>query len=355
MLSPALFGALGAAASGGAGAGLGALAPWLLGGGIGLSSLGGIFGASGAGRDARKARDWEAARMGEQYQRNAGSFFGNDNFLNMIYGSQGNGKAADAFTKSIGGPWMDQMRGLAGLASDQSGAIRNGYAAETGRLSGLSGANLAGLASAWKGSTDGLMGAYDKGAGDIMGMADQWGKGREAIIERDASKALTGMNRSTLAQLASTGFGNSTTAGDMLSGNARRVSENTNDAKQALSDSQIGLKTNLARSMLSERSGQGLTMARGWLDALERSGQGQIDREYGRSAGQTNLDSSGLDRILNYRMMPISTGMGVIGNSGGIPSYTPAGASAMGTGLASLGNAGSQIGSMLWMRQLLGG
>jgi len=384
----------------GAMGGLAALNPYLLGLGAAGSIAGGIFGGASQNRAGRKARDYAAARQGEAFQRNAGSVFGNADFMNLIRGSQGNAGAADAFTKSIGGPVLQQRRNLAtkyaGAGQDllgsfdaQSAGLKQGGQQNLGWLLGMLSGDTGGVmdtidagsratADMYRQGSNALLGSYDKGAGGLMRTVKNYGKGREDIIRKDAGKALTDAQGASAATLAAGGFGGSTAAAVTNAGNVRASNDAVQKQLADLGDAQTDREVGLGRSLLSERSGMANNLFSQSANALTgftrdrnaaaeagagRRGaaataytQDQAGRDYARAGQRSALEVGNLERNAGNDQMTLAEIMQAINSGsyggGNTSAYYP-GYSAAGTALTNGGNALGGLASYLMLTQAL--
>lgn len=152
-----------------------------------------------------------------------------------------------------------------------------------------------------------------QGRGVEQGAMD-FGKSEAARINRDADRALTGLNRQTQAQMMGRGFGASTALTQALAGNTRSIQESKNDALGQLGDAQIRLLTGIRGnnlSMLGNRMGVGTQ--------LDLSNQDRVMGMQQNAAGlKTNLLTGGVTNPFLSR----STGAYVPGLSQGQPSQT---------------------------------
>lgn len=348
--------------SGGSGFGGLGLGGALIGGQI-LSGLGGFFGAQSANRNARRYQDEQAQNQAVNNNRQGYSFFGmgpSEDFMaagNYTAGTPATrGAASDRFNASIGGPILGQYQALNADAAQGGADISRGYQADTARLRGVAGSNISTLGNAYRHGIGSLLGQYDQGAQSLMGTVDQYGKGRESLIRRDAEKDRVSMDARSRAALASSGLGNSTAVANSLSGNARRTGEMRDNALQTLADSQIDRKVGLGKSFLSERTGYAADANTRGNDALERGLGSLLNLETGRSTGQTQLDETALNRNIGMRQNTLGTTQNMIsqltqpGSQQYIPQYSLAG-----TALNSAGQGMGSIASLLALQQLYGG
>lgn len=335
------------AGGGGFGIGLGGA---LLGGQL-LSSVGSFFGAQSANRNARRYQDEQAQNQAINNNRRGYSYFGmnpTEDFMasgNYTAGTPATrGAASDRFNASIGGPIMGQYNQLASDAAQGGGDISRGYYGDTARLRQLGQGNIADLGRAYAGGISNTLGGYDTGARDLTTRIDEYGRGQESRIRRDAGRDLQSTNDQTRAALAAAGLGKSTAIGNQLASNSRRSSEYVGDALSRLGDSQIDRSVGLRRGLLSERTGLVADAQQRSNDALERGLNTNLSNEYARSTGQTQLDENALNRNLGIRGNNLGlltnqiNGLTQPGSQQYIPQYSLAGTalSGAGQGLGSL-------------------
>lgn len=335
--------------------GLGAL---MAGGGL-LSSLGGMVGASSSNRNARRWQDEELQRQGDAAQRTGGAYFGGS-YQDLLDMGNTRGLSADArtaarnrFTQSIGGPIQSQLQSLADYGAQGGASLSGQYGAESNRLRSLGNSNLAALNAMYQGGTNWLMSDFDRGARGLQNTVDQWGKGREAIIDRDAAQLNRQMDDRSRATLAASGFGNSTALANQIAGNARNAGEVRQNAMQNLAEGQIDRKTGLGQNLLGGRTGLAQGMFGNYANAAERTMAQNFANENARSTGQTQLDSSALERNLGLRTANIQSLLSQLQavTSGGSVPYIPS-YSTVGTGLTGLGNTVSGLGNLLAIQNM---
>jgi len=244
-----------------------------------------LLSGQSANRAGRQARDWNNDRFREQRGALGGLAFGNS-YLDMM-GSNLSPEHRAQLSQFLGsqglgnGGVVGAQNRLAGRSERQGGNIMQGYNRETRNLAGQSGGNLAQV-----------MGMY-QGMGQ---QADQWGRGREDIIRRDAGTANKAMDQTSLARLAASGFGNSTAAANQLQGNATATGRAMQDQLQGLSEAKIDRQLDIGKAGAASR---------------ERMGENQTNRDYTRAAGRTDLQLQNLTRNLNMRQAPLNTALGV--------------------------------------------
>lgn len=336
---------MGSGIAGGAMAGGMVGGPWgaVIGAGVGLA--GGLMSGQAEGREARRARDFQrqqqlaqislgarqrlmaTAQMqgGGEATRQLGllSQAERDYLFNPQYGmSEDSLRAYFDQTPGAEGEMRqlaDQFgqRGQEQLARfDQRGQALQGQADQTlAGLQGLYGQNQAGLMSRLA-SDNSRVSAMGQG---LEGMAKEWGRGREAIIDQDASRNLAGLNAQSTARLGATGLGNSTLTSNAMRGNAAEIGRGVQRAKQDLGESQIDRQmgartTNLG--LQDSRSRLGLDI----LGSTNRDAQNlastfqgrQLDRNYTMAGQRTGLESDLENRALGLQTAPIQSRLGFI-------------------------------------------
>lgn len=271
--------------------------PWgaaaTVGGGL-LSAGGGVLGAQSANRAARAARDFYDKRTGEGYQR----------AINLLYGPQA-GNPAD-WSKPGGA-----------MPTPSSGSV-------LGRQGALAGRYAQGAAGI-KGSFDQGVMALDNLYGASEGLAAQFGRGGEQLINEETDRSIKEANQLSGARLAATGFGNSTAR-------ANQASQNTINARREGAKAKIGLRGQALNARLGVRG--------------QRAGAAQAN--LGR---RVDLYGNLLNNQMGYEQLPINTELnfatsGVanpwLGRSTSefYPGYSPSG-----TALTNVGNAAATWGA----------
>lgn len=128
-----------------------------------------------------------------------------------------------------------------------------------------------------------------RGSRAIEGMARGYGQQERERINRDADRALTGINRLTESRLMGRGLGASTVLSSAFRGNTQANREGRENALGSLGDRQIGLTTGLA--------GQTLNM------------------DAGRSQNRMGLMLANQDRGLGYRQGAVNFRANALGGS----------------------------------------
>lgn len=105
------------------------------------------------------------------------------------------------------------------------GGILNNYNADTSKLASLNSADV----NRTRAQT-----------GDLVANAQQFGKGRADIINRDAERGLKSANDTSYADMIGSGLGSSTLTQNAKAQNARAFGDVKQNALQNLSDSQVG-------------------------------------------------------------------------------------------------------------------
>lgn len=272
-------------------------------GGALLSGAGGVMGSQSANRAGRSARDYRGGRTNEGYQR-AGNVLYGQGFDPRLYSVPGGAPPVAA-----PGSLLARQAGLAGR-----------YAA-----------GARGIGSAFDQGVAGLENLY----GQSEGLASQYGAGGEALIDEETARALKGANQRSRAQLAASGFGNSTAAANQESNNAR-------NAARVAAEQKLGLR------------GEALKMRLGVRGQRAADQQANIGR-------RADLYNTLLNNEMGYRQQPLNTELGFtmsnvanpwldVNTTQFYPGYSPAG-----TALTTGGNALGTYGGYMMMRDLYGG
>lgn len=268
----------------------------LLGGGSALSSIGQLIGGGSNARAVRRADDDQVGRFrGQQGQFGTGVFgeaYGRQPYYQTIYqqGLERNDpnltrqglEGMQAFTNATGGPILDQQRQLANSVSQRQTGNLGYFDQDTNRLSAL--ANQMG----------GQNSQASMLAAGTERMAGSTGIGRDRIIRQDATRDQRNMDATARAQLAASGFGNSTAVGNATRANAQSVGENRDRALQASTDARLGAQMNARNTR---------------VNLANQQGQQQIGREYQRSGDRMTLENQNLTREIGLRQDPISTSL----------------------------------------------
>lgn len=298
----------------------------LLAGGSLLSGLGGIIGGNSQRRQQETQTQWGRSQVLDQQSRLADALFGPSwrqyRVDSDLAAQEAMAGRPGAFAKLKMSPelnrqltglnqgsLLDRMEQLQRQFASQGRSQMGAYNAETGRLANQ--ANGLGL------------------------MAGMWGQGRDAIIDQDAKRALTSANQAAQARLAASGLGGSTLTTQAMAGNAERINQNVNRAKQDVSEGRI-----------DRQLGAGNT-------ALNLASQ--------RASGRVGLQNIFNERNLGLAMRPVDSRLSLLTggglnpySAGNIPNYQPA-QSGIGSAIGSIGNTAAGLGSMLFTRDLLGG
>jgi hypothetical protein len=350
----------------------------------GLASMaGGFLGGQSQNRAARQAMDTYGARTSEGMNRLGMAFFGPSSFMDLLAGTEvdygggfrpealegaikagkrpegmddaqweriqglyGQWQQMQGFTDRMGGPVLDQLRGLGGQAQGMYDTTMGRYDADTARLSGIGQAML--------GQRDRAAEGVMANAREGVGIAARYGQGREAQIRRDAGKAQNDLNDQTSALMAAKGFGGT------LEANQRGA--NARGTQEAMQDAITRLREGQTDRMLAAQSGVTGTQA-GLMSGRDAIQQAMLGNEYGRAGQRTAYDVGNINSQMGYRMMPVQSILGVMQGSVMNPwlnqntsQYYP-GASPIGTALQTGGNAAAGLGSSMlgqeWMKQLL--
>jgi hypothetical protein len=271
-----------------------------------------------SGRAGRQSRDWNNDRFREQRGALGGLAFGGS-YLDMMGPNLTPEHRAQLqqFLQQQGlqNGVVGAQQQIANQSQQRGGQILRGYNRDSRNLSGASQGNL-----------DAVLAMYS-GLGQ---QADQWGQGRENIIRRDAGTANKAMDQTSKAQLSASGFGNSTAVANQMQGNATATNRAMQDQLQTLGEAQIDRR---------------LDVGRAGAQARERMGESQINRDYARSAGRSDLQLQNLIRNINLRQAPLNTALGVQQSQVMNPWLShPQGP---GAGVSPLGAAGGTLSSLL--------
>lgn len=348
--------------SGGFWSGMGPLAL----GGAALAGLGSYFGAQSSNRNARRWQDEQAREQSIMRNRAGGAYFGSAPWqalmtagvedFNNPGGSAAGRSAWDTWNSATGGPLYGQYNQLAADAAQGGADVSRGYYADTGRLRGLANDSIGRVQSAYTGGGRSLLTDFDAGSRDLTARVDEYGRGQEARIRRDAGRDLRDVNDQTRTALAAAGLGKSTAIGNQLAANSRRVNERRDDSLMDLGDAQIDRQVGLRRGLLSERTGYSADTYRRGAESLERGLAALMAQEQGRSTGQTQLDESALTRNVGMRAANLGNLQGQLAGmlqptqTPYIPQYSLAG-----TALQAGGQGLGSLASLLALQQIYGG
>ncbi len=282
----------------------------LLGGG--LSALGGLLGAGGDTTEQHKARDVYDNRTGTAAQRLGTPFYGGS-YMDLVNLSNGwlpqseRDAAQKRFLDSIGGSILSQYRGLQSQGQTQGQAMLRDYDRNTGLL--------------------------DAQGARLQGLAGQYGRGADSLIDQTADRSAREAQRSIASQSAARGLGNSTLG--------------VNQAAGTVADIRRGA------------TGQKLSIQGENLDRVLGAGTNRVNTMAGRLGGRTQLQGQNLERNLQLGQVPLQAMTGLqtsgtmnpwLGQSGQafIPQY-----SGTGTALSTIGNAFGQYGGQQQILDLL--
>lgn len=220
--------------------------------GLGLSALGNAFGASSANRAGRQARDWYGQQTGQGAARYASQLYGAPNTQNWMNAGLGDQNAQQALNDASGGSLVQQANQIVGVAGGGQDQARQ--AQLWNYLQGIYGGGQGQLLGAYQRSGDQQMAQFESGAGQMGQTVNDYGKGQEEIINRDAAKQNRSMDRTSLARLYSSGLGNSTAVANQLSGNARRVGEQRQNSLADLNERVTNKRLGVQGDILSQRT-----------------------------------------------------------------------------------------------------
>lgn len=295
----------------------------LAGAGAGLSALGGLVGGASANRQARKARDWYDMRTWQGRDRMGGLAYGSA-FQDLLKAGDLSGQpgsesemlaALERFNTATGGPVIQQFRDLVPLAQGRMGEMRSRMGDRTKRV-------MRGVGNAQRLA----LGAED--------LATSTRSGRDAIIDRDFTRAGKEADQMLAAKLGAAGMGRSTAGLMARAGSSRRYAESAGDAKQRN-----------AEGMLDR-----LLSARGQRIGLESEA---ARMEGGLLGEEINFDNMTLDRELALRQIAPNAMLGLQQSSVLNPwleqntsQYYPQ-TSGAGAALGSIGQFASGVGGMM--------
>lgn len=367
----------------------------LIGVGAAGSLLGGLFGASGASKQAkaelqagREARAFAQGEYGKGKIGNLAAFYGNltpemakaylskDEYealfgvpskaANFSQAEQRRLEEIDAQLKlpnatTSKNPITRAVSASAGgktLTAQQRAALqaeRDALMAKSGGSPGKAGsmdleaikgmgpgliAQYEAMGKQQKGVNAQMLNQYDAGtnrlgslARSIETAAAQYGKGREKTIRQDAQESLNNANGLATASLMSRGMGASTALTDAYRGNARTNQRELDSSLSDLGDRQIGLKTGL----MGQRLGL-LSSRQGGRESMQA---GQNDQNLSLQQGAFNLRN----QSLTGSVMNPWLGQNVTSY---FPSASPSGAaqSTLGGVLGGMGSVGLGYGLM---------
>lgn len=299
------------------------------GAGLALAAGSSYLGAQAEGRDGRKARDWYHRRTGEGAARIANPFFGYDAWSDLSFGSTGDtsGPGARAahqrFEDRIGGSIFDQIKGLSSRYGDLNQSI---FDRQQGGFDALNRRGNADLASAQM---------FGRG---LVNTARSYGDGSERLIDEDMERQRRAADRSSLAALSARGLGNSTLVGNQLSGNALESARTGSRLKDEVRRARTGLEMGAMQQANAAEMG---VRGRNYGSIFDQIGHTTAlgERTFGR--GQT-LESAPLNATLTMLGNPMLNPW--YGQNTG--QYYP-GVSALGSGMATAGNALGAFGGFM--------
>lgn len=323
----------------------------LLGGGTALNAIGGLVGGASANRAGREARDF-ADRDLLGGQGNLGvSLYGDQaaylpTLRRLLGEAQQHNNPAEA--ARIGGEISTAMRPTSTSILGRQAAVGDNIVGQQGddltrfdtdsdRIERLFGNAAAGM----RGEGDRL----NRLAGGAESMASNFGVGRDRIIRQDAAKRGKAMDQQTRAQLAGSGFSNTTALPAAMAGNARTVAEAEDRALQDSQDARLAAVLQARERRIA--TGQGVASNNYGADI------NTAQAVAGRSTQRTGLRSAHLANEQALRMLPIDTELGV--NQGSIMNphlnantaqYYP-GASGGGGALSSIGSTMTGAGGIM--------
>jgi len=271
-----------------------ALAGGLIGGGLGLSALGGLVGGRSTNRAGRKARDFYKDQTTQGLAR----------FAAQLYGS-----GAEDFLRGTLDDWtFDRLFGIGRFEGWEGGIDRdafNAFAADRGVIPQLE--DLATLTST---ANRDIRERFDQGARTAMrdthqnlgrfrrdmsgaiGEARQFGRGANQLIDENAAKALQHANQTAEARLAAAGLGTSSLGASFRAANTREIDRQAREQKLGVLNDRSRMLQGI-RQNLAEGSG--------------RLGDILAQRRLGIVGARTDVQNANLNRWLRQRLMPIQT------------------------------------------------
>lgn len=282
----------------------------LFAGGSLLGAAGSFFGAQSDNRAARKQRDYLSDRLTEQGGRSINVLFGGNRFD----------------TRS----WRD-----------------GGFRPREGQVNPFEDPNDPGIFA----RLEGLGPAYQKRFGQQViapykrdayeqrglaegaeGIAAEYGRGAEALIDEDASRALTGANRMSSSALTARGLGGSSIVGNQIAGNTRDINREATRQK-------IDVRKENTDRRLNARSQR--------IGVLDQTGRGLATLRESMNNNRLGLDQQSTLFRANTLLGPIfnpysaSTNIPIAGASPGASALGSLGTSLSGFGGFMAGRAGS--------------
>lgn len=335
---------------------MGLIAAGVMAAGVGLSA----YSQSQAARSANNAVNSRLAanKADTLYQRDQfGSAVFGRNWLDTVdnnkenpYWNKSQRDAWGNFSDSLGGPIYDQVKGLSSEAANQAGNIPASYLADTQALKAQGEANVKDITGYYNQGTGKVLGDFDRGAAGINATADQYGRGRAAVINQDAGIALKAANQASSARLRASGLGG-TLGATAAAGNTVANEQAKQRSLQDLADQQARLKTSVGSNLLGQRTNTAAGLMQAGAGARERGLATNLQLGADRSNAQSNLNNQAFDRYWNYKYQPTQFAMNALQGSqlspyadysGSIPlaSASPSAAAA-----GTLGSAVTGIGS----------
>lgn len=242
------------------------------------------------------------------------------------------------------------------------GAARDRYAGEAGRLNTLA-----------AGGEEMAQAEADRGnrmAAGAESLAGLMGAGRDRTIRQDSAKRQKAMDQTSRAQLAASGFGNTTAVNSATNANARTIAESQDRALQASQDARLqSLLQARAQRIAAGQAGSGAVQAArsrrigvgqdlaGGMYSADTAVAGALTARLGQ---RTGLRSAQLANEQNLRYLPMQTQLaaeqGPIVNfqHPNVSQYYP-GASGGAAALAGVGAAMAQEGSNMAQQNFLQG
>jgi hypothetical protein len=286
----------------------------LAGAGSLASALGGAFGASNANREARKARDFGIAEGARGMYGAAGALYGGSGGLLPTLMRLAPGYR-ERFVNEVFG-LTDQNTGLnleSLSAADLAGYLQGRGIGDSGQAGYLP--QMRALADTVSARQTGNLRYHDATTQQLRQIAEQFGRGQDERIDRDAARALAAANQQTSARLKAAGLGNTSAIANQTSANVRNIMQDARDAKSLLDMERIDRL----------------------LGLLERRAGGRAALEEGNLSRDIALRADPLERELQVNLQALTPSA---------QGYTPAGISSLGTALTTAGNAAAMLGML---------
>lgn len=294
--------------------------------GMGMGAIGSALGGSSANRAGREARDWYDSRNRMQGANLLGILYGQDR-VNMAWpdapGIQGQGYRD--YIESLGGPVLDQLKGLGTTFGQRGQSLLGDYDAGTRGVQQRGQSLVNSYMNRSQGAQGDVLQAMNRGtlgldqmAARSEGTAGLYGRDRANQIRQDSATSLRAANQQSKAALNAAGFGNSTAMANQYAGNASANERNTQrllqDAADATTDRTLAAQSqrlglNAGRQGATDAARLGMTQQR--LGTFAQLGTDQNNRMAQRSADRSGLQERNLGRDLGLAQQPINTILGM--------------------------------------------